>query len=264
MTRLGMHVRLTTTVTDALQQALTADRTIVQTFVMRTDGLYASLSNEAMIADLRARCQQLYIHLSYHVNLANDTIDGMRLLRKELELADRINATAVVLHPGAGSKGQSRQQALDTLMKNLDKALHEFPTITILLENAAHANRALGGNLQELLSLRTLTNYPERLRFCLDTAHAFVWGYDLNAAFCTEVQQLFGDEALALIHWNDTQQQRGSNIDQHAAPGTGTIGLEKLLHFAKSQQEVTLICENPLMPLQEERELLHELDSLLQ
>lgn len=260
MKRLGIHVRLTNTLTEALQQAIALQREVVQTFVMRTNGTYANPQLEgSALQQLRAQCQQLFVHLSYHVNIANDKLDGMRLLRKELELAQRLEATAVVLHPGAGGKHQTRQQAMNTLRKNLDIALKEYPAITILLENAAHEGRALGGDLEELRAMRTLTNYPERLRFCIDTAHAFVWGYAIDEAFNTQIATLFPADSLALLHLNDATKQRGSYIDQHAVIGQGTIGKEALLNFARSQSLVPIVCENPLLEPQEEYELLQQL-----
>lgn len=266
MNRVGLNVRLTSTMAQALQQGREIGAKIIQTFVTRRDGSYAEIAQEqANIEHERTHIDQLFLHTSYHVNLANDKLNGVRALTKELEMAQRMQATAVVLHPGAGGKHQTRKHAIETLARNLDQALKKFPEAIILLENAAHNGRALGGPLQELATIRSLSDYQDRLLFCVDSAHAHVWGYHLNNDFNNEVHTHLETENVRLFHLNDASQARGSAVDQHATPGQGTIGMQSLVAFAGAQQFATIpiICELPIMTLEQEATIITTLSEEL-
>jgi deoxyribonuclease-4 len=65
------------------------------------------------------------------------------------------------------------------------------------------------------------------MRVCLDTAHAFVAGYDLSTdggarSVAEELQSAVGP-ALALLHLNDAKYGLGSHRDGHSKIGEGEI-----------------------------------------
>ena len=57
-------------------------------------------------------------------------------------------------------------------------SVHEKP-IQLVLENSAHGKKSLGGDVKIWHILKRF-DYPEKAGFCFDTAHAYVFGYDIK------------------------------------------------------------------------------------
>jgi deoxyribonuclease-4 len=102
-----------------------------------------------------------------------------------------------------------------------------------VLENSAGGGWAIGVTIEELARLADAIAArgvpPERVGFCLDTAHLWGAGYELHdpAAFDELVgafDRALGLERLSLIHLNDSKADRGSRLDRHEHIGAGRIG----------------------------------------
>ena len=70
---------------------------------------------------------------------------------------------------------------------------------------------------------------PDRLAFCLDTAHLWGAGYDVSTAegataVVDRFEELIGLDRLALMHLNDSRSELGSRMDRHEHLGAGRIG----------------------------------------
>ena len=65
---------------------------------------------------------------------------------------------------------------------------------------------------------------------CLDTCHVFAAGYDN-----LETLKMFKKKGVrvGLIHYNDSQYEKGLKKDAHAFPGKGLIGLKSLIDVAE-------------------------------
>jgi deoxyribonuclease-4 len=196
---------------------------------------------ETFVRARRALFGPLYAHSSYWVNPATSSkkifLVSRSLLKKELALAQALEINFLVLHAGS-AKGyrptsddpSGKQRALITLAKMLNNLMKYTADVTILLENSAHGKKTIGNNLEDFIFLKNHLNFPEKIGFCLDTAHAFSYGYALEPLddFVRIVDQTMGREALKLIHFNDTYDVCGSMIDRHAFPGQGNIGKKTL------------------------------------
>ncbi len=199
----------------------------------------------ALLKELRAEhdLTPLIIHDSYLINLAappsvirEKSIEGFT---GELERALAIGAEYLVAHPG-NYKGLSIEQGMLNVAEGLalawravDRALARQTKIKVLLENTAGAGAQLGGNLEELATLRNLVmpylDIP--VGFCIDTCHCYVSGMDISCAngldeFVAQAATVIGLEHIAVIHTNDTKMRLGSHCDRHANIGAGYIGLE--------------------------------------
>ena len=80
----------------------------------------------------------------------------------------------------------------------------------LLLENCAGQGNLVGCTPQELGEVIALSRLPERLRVCVDTAHAFQAGQEIHTpagltAFLDDCDRAFGLARLALIHANDSK-----------------------------------------------------------
>jgi deoxyribonuclease IV len=153
----------------------------------------------------------------------------------------------LVLHAGS-AKGYvateddpvGKKRGLETLAKMLNSLMRSEREVMILLENSAHGRKTLGSDFDDFVALKSMLDYPEKIGFCVDTAHAFSYGYSLDPLddFIGMLDRSLGLENIKLIHFNDTIDEQGSKLDRHAFPGMGKIGkntLQKLLHYEAFQ-----------------------------
>jgi deoxyribonuclease-4 len=185
----------------------------------------------------------LAIHDSYLINLAappsivrEKSIDGFS---GELERALIIGADYVVAHPGS-YKGLTREQgilnvaeALALAWRQVAPELKRHARPTILLENTAGAGAQLGGDLEELATIRQLVtpHLDLAVGYCLDTCHCYVSGFDLAnekglEALLKRARETLGLENIFVMHMNDSKAPLNSHLDRHANIGDGYIGLE--------------------------------------
>ncbi len=247
---LGIHLRLEGALEHLVATAQAYGLTTFQFFLI-VEGAHKhiDLSPQEIDAFVRARRTlfgPLYVHGSYWINPASSNkstfLLSRALLKKELALAQALEVNFLVLHAGS-AKGYrptsvdptGKQRAIGTLAKMLNNLMKYAGPITILLENTAHGKKTIGSDLEDFALLKSYLNFPEKVGFCLDTAHAFSYGYNLEPVddFLAKVDQTMGLTHLKLIHFNDTNDMQGARLDQHAFPGQGTIGkapLQTLLH----------------------------------
>ena len=94
-------------------------------------------------------------------------------------------------------------------------------------------------------------DHPQ-LGVCLDTAHAWATGYEINSKagvdrFVEEAETRIGLERLLMFHFNDTQVPLGASRDRHWHIGEGNVGFEgfrALLGHAELRDK-TAILETP-------------------
>jgi len=108
---------------------------------------------------------------------------------------------------------------------------------TFVLENVAQDFPSIGGDISHFKLLLERLDEPHRIKFCIDTAHAFSYGYDFSSEqkcneFVEFLDKAIGIDKICLIHLNDNIEGIGSHIDQHAKLGEGVIGLDNLKRFA--------------------------------
>ncbi len=266
ITKVGIHLRLKNSLADLAQQAIDMGASHLQFFLTSSTkhNRYITLEPEEQKAfqALRPFLNHIYIHSSYWINLATgkpqSSIISQNLLKKELSLARKLNLTKLVLHPGAANGFNPAlphevviKKGIEKIATTLNETMKLFPEMTILLENTTHSNFTIGSNMEDFIALKELLNFPERIGFCLDFAHAFSYGYSLNnpESFYKLVNATMGLNNLQLIHLNDTIEHQGSKKDTHALPGEGKIGLpvlKKLIDY-EPIKNIPLILEPPAL-----------------
>jgi deoxyribonuclease-4 len=160
-------------------------------------------------------------------------------------------------HLGSGVDG-----GIARLAEGLRLALAEVddgPDATmVVLENAAGSGYGLGRNVTELAAIADAIDArgigPERVGFCLDTAHAWGAGIDLADpiaadAFLADFDARIGLDRLVMIHLNDSKAELGSLHDRHEHVGAGRIGATGLAHLLAhpSLERATYFLETPGM-----------------
>jgi deoxyribonuclease-4 len=197
------------------------------------------------------------IHASYLINLAASAEPFASRSRAgliaEMQAAPNLGATVLNSHIGS-HRGAGVQAGLARIVETVQAVLADSPpTVRLVLENASGGGDSIGSRLEELASiLERVGAAPDRLAFCLDTAHLWGAGYDIGSEeTATRVidrfAELIGLERLALVHLNDTRSELGSRTDRHEHIGAGRIGPAGLGAFVRDPRlrGATFIMETP-------------------
>lgn len=269
MRNVGLHLRYTGSLKELIDKAVKLQLPFFQCFLVdKTTGYLLDPSQEDRDEFLRIRREHfknLYIHGSYWINLAGINYTGQRALYRELALAKKLEFTHFILHPGSAKGGESKIDGICMLARSLNIVLKKemMEGMTIVLENTAHGNLSIGGDLTDFKMLLEKLDTPEKILFCIDTAHAYSYGYDITtlqgrASFLDIIAATIGLDKVHLIHLNDTAEKLGSKLDRHQILGQGTIGIDALKNFVTDvrMSHVPVLMELPAMPDEEERKIL--------
>ena len=263
--RIGVHIRMRSSLKELLQRADFLDLPFFQCFFVPQE---SGKLIQATMADIneflkirRSRFTTLFCHISYWVNLASLGNNGFTQLRREIMLGKRLEFTHFVLHAGNAKGAADKMQGIDALAAALNNLFRLERSITIVLENGCHGNLVVGSDITDFRVLLEKIDKPERLAFCIDTAHAYSFGYNValpheQERFIQLLDTCIGIERIQLLHLNDTTEKLGSRLDRHAVIGKGFIGVDALHRFAlhPQLQHIPIILELP--ELSEHAELI--------
>ena len=122
----------------------------------------------------------------------------------------------------------------------------------ILLENTSGSGSWLGYKFEHQKEIIAGLKKKSRVGLCLDTAHAYLTGYDLSTkvgldSMLSEVERLVGIKMVKLIHLNDACGALASHHDRHDHIGQGSIGMEgmrRIINHPKLRN-IPMILETP-------------------
>jgi deoxyribonuclease-4 len=229
----GLQLPLGASVTALAETALRLELPFFQCFFLeQKTGKPFVLERDDREQFLRLRDEHfgpLFAHGSYPINLADGTCKEHPRLDRELFIAERLGFTHLVLHPGSYVHGSSKEGGIESLARALNKLSKRQLPLTIVLENVAHGKRAIGGDLSDFKAILERIDKPDTVSFCIDTAHAHSFGYELTSpesheSFLSEIERTVGLERVALLHLNDTRREKGEQVDQHCILGGGKLG----------------------------------------
>ena len=195
------------------------------------------------------------IHTPYLINLASadPKIAGgsLRLVQNDLAVAAKGGMRFVNTHLGSYGT-RNRDEAKAAVCRGLETALAGIePGVFLVLENSAGAGNLIGGTLEELGRLMRAVAHPQ-LGVCLDTAHAWASGYEINSKhgvgrFIDQAEREIGVQRILMFHFNDTQVPLGASRDRHWHIGEGNIGFEgfRSLLAHPELRDKTAILETP-------------------
>ncbi|MEC0090919.1 deoxyribonuclease IV [Paenibacillus macquariensis] len=173
-------------------------------------------------------------HTPYPVNLAVDQSDEqalydltVRSIQNDLCIADACGSLGVVVHFGH-YKGKDPLQGYKNIIKCLNEVLSSWEGhAKILIENQAGHGHSMGTTLEEMVNIRKLSQYPDKIGFCFDTCHAFtagIWDTSHSDSLFEKGEVLDYWRNLMAVHLNDSRFPYGSGQDRHARVGEGFIG----------------------------------------
>ena len=263
----GLHLRIFNDLLQVASRAVALQLKSFQCFLMYQATKKPLRISHADIKEFRLMRKQfhdLYVHGTYWINLCGEYAQqGYGILKKELKLAKRLGFSHYVLHPGSANGWQDRMQGIDCLVRLLNDLTKQENEIKIILENTAHGGKSVGSDLYDFKLIREKLDVPEKIAFCIDTAHAHAFGYDIISPnglkqFFEIIEATIGFDALALIHLNDTKEPIGFKKDRHEVIGQGLIGSDALRRFVHDERlkKVPIILELPQVEDDEQEKIL--------
>jgi deoxyribonuclease-4 len=258
--RIGVHVRVGAGYAAAIEYAKRVKCTAVQIFSSNPRSYRTSPINRPALesfkqARVEAGIDPCVIHTPYLINLASDdpkiTAGSIGLLKNDLAAAEAGGIRYVNTHLGSYGK-RDRNEGFVGACQLLEKALEDIaPDVYLVMENSAGAGSLCGGTLEELGRFIKSLDHPQ-LGVCLDTAHAWAAGYEINTQqgvddFLYQAAEHIGLDRVHMFHFNDTEVPLGGARDRHHHIGEGNIGFEgfRALALRPELHDKTAILETP-------------------
>lgn len=259
MRRIGGHVSSSGGITNAITNTLAIGGNALQIFAgsprMWARSLYSlKVAEEFKQLAFRHEIFPIYIHALYLTNLASDNQEmlakSIAALTTDMTNSSAIGGAGVVLHIGS-HQGRGWSNDRDQVIRAIKEVLSQTPENSILLlENSAGQQ----GKIGSLIELKDILDAipSDRLRVCLDTAHAFEAGYNFTTTeglemWIKEIESTISLAKIELFHLNDSKTPLGSGRDNHQNIGDGFIGevgLKALINHPKLSH-LPLILEVP-------------------
>ncbi|HUS80945.1 MAG TPA: deoxyribonuclease IV, partial [Armatimonadota bacterium] len=165
-----------------------------------------------------------FVHASYLLNLSSPDRALRRRsisdLAQEVEAARRLGAAGVIVHLGSVGAGGQIEEGIARVAEAADIVCERVPEgPPVILENSAGQGNMVGSRLEHIARIIEGANCSERLRVCIDTAHAFGAGCAVHTASglrrtIEEMDATFGLERMALLHVNDSLLPFASGRDR--------------------------------------------------
>lgn len=216
----------------------------------------------------------IVVHAPYIINLGNTTKPetfelGVNFLQEEIKRTAALEATQIVLHPGA-HVGAGVDAGIARIVEGLNEVLTQDYPVQIALETMAGKGSEIGRTFEELARIIDGVTNNERLSICMDTCHIHDAGYDVVNDFdgvLNEFDKIIGLDRLKVLHINDSKNVRGAAKDRHQNIGFGEIGFEAMNYIVHHPQLMHLpkILETPFVGLDAKNKkapYLHEIAML--
>jgi deoxyribonuclease-4 len=205
--------------------------------------------------------EKVYIHALYLTNLATDKTDlaqkSVNALTYDLSYASHVKASGVVVHVGS-HQGRGWDAVKHDIAQRITEILNGTPSDSVfLIENSAGQNGKVNSDLAEIRWLIDEVGSP-RLKWCLDTCHAFSAGYALTknqaetygvgrGLLTEEISKYNLWEELVVVHVNDSKGAFNGGTDRHENLGEGAITNQAFRDFLTHPQLIhtPLILEVP-------------------
>ena len=260
--RLGAHMSTAGGLPRALDRAVATGCAAIQIFSKSSSQWRGRPLQAEETSHFRQRAVETGIgpnvaHASYLINLASPDAAlrqrSVDALLDEMQRADALGLSGVVLHPGAYTTSNA-EAGLARISDGIQEVFsRQTPgSAQLLLEHTAGQGTVLGYRFEHLRSVFDALDDSSRLGVCLDTCHLVAAGYDIiseegYARVFDEFDAVVGLGRLRVFHLNDSKKPLGSRVDRHTHIGQGCIGVEpfaRLLHDDRFQG-LPMLLETP-------------------
>ncbi len=180
--------------------------------------------------------EKVFIHISYLINLASPNTrlykSSIKAYIEDVHESAALGADYIVTHMGS-HKDTGEFAGLRRFAEAMNKIIKATAGtgVGILLENTSGSGSWLGYKFSHHKKIIAKLKDSSRVGICLDTAHAYLAGYDISSAqglesLLKEIDESVGIARLKLVHLNDACGELNSRHDRHEDIGKGKIGLE--------------------------------------
>ena len=260
--RLGFHVSIAGGLDKCVRRAVIRRCTTLQMFSgapVQWARPHISDEHFAAFADALAErdIAPHFVHAKYLLNVSSPDRElrakSVADLCEEVEIARKLRAAGVIIHLGSVGAEGAIEDGIARVARAVDAACEAVPDgPPVILENSAGQGNIVGAEFEQLAAIVADCECPERVRCCVDTAHAFGAGMALHTpdgadAMVAEIEATFGLDRLALLHLNDSKVPFASGRDRHWHIGRGEIGREGMARIANHPRLVHLpfVMETP-------------------
>jgi deoxyribonuclease-4 len=252
--RIGRHLPTSGGLEKTLQLAREQGLETIQIFVSNPQGWMAPIprpNGETFVRGAqKVGLAPIVAHAKYLINLASSNAElreqSARALAAELVASGSLGVNLVVVHAGSYG-GSSEGEGMERLIEGLDRArqLAGNEAAELVVENSVGAGAQLCYTFDALAEVAREAG----VRVCVDTAHAYVAGYDLSTPegarkVAGELKAAL-DERLALLHLNDPRHGLGSRRDGHERIGEGQVPKEAWAELFTALPNVPVVMETP-------------------
>lgn len=233
----GAHISISKSIEMAFNRAENININAMQIFTKSNRQWQSKeLKNESINLFLNAKknSQIKYInaHAGYLINLASDNIEtvekSIKSLKNEIEICEKLQINDLVLHPGS-SKNNNSKETIKKTASLIKQVLSETKHVTILLENMAGQGGSICASIEQLAELLENIN-DKRIGVCIDTCHAFAFGYSVEK-LDKRITEILGWDKIKLFHLNNSKKDLGSKVDRHEHLKLGKISLSEISYI---------------------------------
>ena len=216
--------------------------------------------NKSIKYFLSANKINIVIHGSFLINLSRNsddkiTINSINLLKRDIKIANKINALGVIIHMGKDTQKLGYQNAINMYITNLNNILATTEKGIIILETGAGCGSEIASRFNELSYIRNSCIDKSRVKFCIDTCHIYAAGYDLTDLDFVDNLENYIDNTLGwsnvlVAHINDSKDIYNSRKDRHHDILCGDISTKNIDAFMKFiyffvKRNIPMILETP-------------------
>ncbi|MAF80116.1 hypothetical protein CL629_03500 [bacterium] len=244
---IGAHVRAAGGLWTAIDNAKSIGAVCFQIFGASPRQWYAKIPSSEDVEKFRSELKKkkigpVYLHAAYLVNLATPNREllgkSIQNLSEHLKIAEMIGAEGLIFHPGSSKGMKSRVSGLNQEARAIQKILKSVPGRTrLIIENTAGGGEKIG-TIEDIKYLYKKIE-SERVKICIDTAHAFEEGMIEKYTkakikkFIDEWDGAVGLKNIPVLHINDSKTVYESHHDRHENIGEGYIGIQGFRALAK-------------------------------
>ncbi|NDB63558.1 MAG: deoxyribonuclease IV [Nitrosopumilaceae archaeon] len=261
--RVGLHVSISGSLSAAVDNAVERECSAFQIFTRSPRMWTAKDITKKDAQEFKDKLASSKIdrfatvaHMPYLPNLASPNsathAKSVAVLSKEVQRCGELGVPYLVAHLGS-HLGEGEDKGIKQLIKAFEKAVEIDNDVTILLENTAGQKNSVGSEFEQWAEIFSQLKPKKRFGVCLDTCHAFAYGYDFRSEKdVTETFKKFdetvGFENLKILHLNDSKGELGSNLDRHEHIGLGKIGERGMAAIVKlaNKKDIPIILETPI------------------
>lgn len=261
--RVGCHVSISGGIDRSVGNAISRECNAFQIFSRNPRGWRAKEISDGeaeafheQLAGSRIEASATCVHMPYLPNLSSTNAESharsVATLVDEVRRCGKLGIPFLVTHLGS-HLGAGSEAGIGQLTKAYTRAAEVDNDVVILLENTAGQKNSVGSDFEELDLILSGLKPQERFGVCLDTCHAFAYGYDLRTEEAAgKTLEIFDDvvgfDRLKILHLNDAKGELGSRLDRHYHIGLGNIGEAGMRTVIQSieEKDIPIILETPI------------------